>query len=190
MSFVSYAMNFEDVILERVFKDKKDGFYVDVGAADPTIDSLTKHFYDKGWRGINIEPSDCLFQKLQSERERDINLNVAITQASGKIILYDVPNSGLSSIYESNVKRINHGTQCDYQGRLVEPYRETIVQTLPLKSVLHKYAIICDIDFLKIDVEGAEKDVLLSNDWERFRPKILIIESTKPNSPETNYEDW
>ena len=190
MSFVSYAMNFEDVILERVFKDKKDGFYVDVGAADPTIDSLTRHFYDKGWRGINIEPSDCLFQKLQRERERDINLNVAITQISGKITLYDVPNSGLSSIYESNVKKINHGTQCDYQGRLVEPYRETIVQTLPLKSVLHKYAVICDIDFLKIDVEGAEKDVLLSNDWERFRPKILIIESTKPNSPETNYEDW
>jgi FkbM family methyltransferase len=187
---ISYAQNFEDVILERIFKDKEDGFYIDVGACDPTIHSVTKHFYDKGWRGINIEPSDYLFKKLQAERERDVNLKIAITQGGGEVTLYEVPNSGLSSIYEFNVDRINYETLKDFQGNPLEGYRKTMVESLPLRQVFAKYVADIDIDFLKIDVEGAEKEVIVSNDWRKFRPKVVIVEATRPSSPITNYEAW
>ena len=63
MTFISYAQNFEDVILRRALKDIEKGFYVDVGAHDPVIDSVTKAFYDLGWRGINIEPVKEWFEK-------------------------------------------------------------------------------------------------------------------------------
>ena len=73
---ISYAQNREDVLLARVFHDVKAGFYVDVGANDPEHCSVTKHFYDLGWRGINFEPGR-VFEKLAAARPRDINLNVA-----------------------------------------------------------------------------------------------------------------
>ena len=75
---ISYAQNFEDVVLERVFKGQEKGFYIDIGAWDPDVDSVTKHFHLKGWSGINAEPVDQYFEKLQAARPRDINLNVAI----------------------------------------------------------------------------------------------------------------
>ena len=78
MTFVSYAQNFEDVILHRVLKEVKKGFYIDVGANDPVIDSVTKAFYDDGWHGINIEPVSEWFEKLQLVRPNDINLQTGV----------------------------------------------------------------------------------------------------------------
>ena len=74
---ISYAQNFEDVILWRVFKDIISGFYIDVGAYHPRIDSVTKWFYDQGWNGINIEPSKEYLDRFYDERPRDLNLNLA-----------------------------------------------------------------------------------------------------------------
>src|SRR4051812_32202488 len=81
---ISYAQNFEDVLLRRVFADREDGFYVDIGAFDPVIGSVTKIFYDRGWSGINIEPGSA-FERLKSERARDINLNIAILDEAGTL---------------------------------------------------------------------------------------------------------
>ena len=78
MSFISYAQNLEDVMLYRALKYVERGFYIDVGAMHPTINSVTKAFYDRDWRGINIEPSPEYFDSLQQERPEDINLNVVI----------------------------------------------------------------------------------------------------------------
>src|SRR3990170_2668962 len=91
MTFISYAQNFEDVILRRVLKDVEQGFYIDVGASDPVDDSVTKAFYDLGWHGINIEPIPTYFNLLCEHRPRDINLPVAISDKVGKIKIYDVP---------------------------------------------------------------------------------------------------
>lgn len=74
MSFLSYAQNFEDVMLHRAFRNVERGFYVDVGAFDPTHDSVTKAFYDRGWNGINIEPIPEYHARFTAERPRDINL--------------------------------------------------------------------------------------------------------------------
>jgi len=76
MTFISYAQNYEDVMLQRAFKDIKKGFYIDVGANDPVIDSVTKAFYDSDWHGINIEPVTEWFIKLQEARPNDTNLNI------------------------------------------------------------------------------------------------------------------
>ena len=73
-SIISYAQNGEDIILNRVFMGEKNGFYIDVGAGKPNDDSVTKVFYDLGWRGINIEPHPENFHLLDKERKRDINL--------------------------------------------------------------------------------------------------------------------
>src|SRR6476659_9728686 len=95
---ISYAQNGEDVVLARAFGSRDIGFYVDVGASHPVADSVTKHFYDRGWRGINVEPVSASFQELLSERPQDRNLNIAIGFRQAARTFYQVPaNPGLSS---------------------------------------------------------------------------------------------
>jgi len=188
---ISYAQNFEDVILERFFKEQKAGFYVDIGAADPLKDSVTKHFYDKGWRGINIEPSTKLFEKLLSERKRDINLNCIISNQESLNVFFDIPNSGLSTIYPNYAySAIEKEGQKDYNGDILNSFEKTLIESKKLSSILEKYAYNIEIDFLKIDVEGAEKEVIESNNWAALRPKVLIIEATVPNSKIANFDSW
>ena len=79
MPLVSYAQNREDVLLYRALSGQSKGFYIDVGANDPTVCSITKSFYDMGWNGINIEPVRGVFQRLADHRTRDINLNIGIS---------------------------------------------------------------------------------------------------------------
>lgn len=80
--FISYAQNFEDVMLWRALKHVKDGFYIDVGAAWPDKDSVTKAFYERGWRGVNIEPNPEMWRVLSADRPRDLNLKVALDRKS------------------------------------------------------------------------------------------------------------
>ena len=98
--FISYAQNFEDVILWRVLKDIDSGFYVDVGANGPVFDSVTKAFYDKGWRGINIEPMPDYYEKLSADRPRDINLMLAAGNRDEVLPFYEVAETGLSSFMD------------------------------------------------------------------------------------------
>ena len=97
MKFVSHAQNFEDVMLWRCFGHLNSGFYVDIGADDPVIDSVTKSFYESGWTGINIDPTENSFTKLQVDRQRDINIQVAVAEHEGSIDFWSVPKTGLST---------------------------------------------------------------------------------------------
>src|SRR5262245_5878933 len=98
MTFVSYAQNFEDVMLWRALKHVSQGFYIDVGAAHPDEGSVTRAFYEHGWRGINIEPSDHYFSRLAGSRPLDTNLQVAVATAPGETTLYEVAGTGLSTL--------------------------------------------------------------------------------------------
>ena len=100
MTFISYAQNFEDVMLWRALQHVEKGFYIDVGANDPTRDSVSRAFYELGWHGINIEPIDEWFSKLHTHRPRDVNLNVAASAEPGELVIYCVPGTGLSTVYE------------------------------------------------------------------------------------------
>ena len=91
MRFISYAQNNEDVLLWRALGHVRDGFYIDVGANDPVEHSVTKAFYDAGWRGINIEPLPAHIAAFDAQRPGDVNLAVAAGSEAGTLTLYDVP---------------------------------------------------------------------------------------------------
>src|SRR5690348_14484148 len=98
MSFISYAQNFEDVMLHRALARVSQGFYIDVGAGEPNVESVTRAFYEGGWRGINVEPLVSVFDRIQLARARDINLNVAVTDSVGEATFFAIDGgSGLST---------------------------------------------------------------------------------------------
>ncbi len=181
MTFISYAQNFEDVLLWRALKHVPQGFYIDVGANDPEEHSVTKAFYDAGWHGINIEPMPSYHQTFLEQRPRDINLAVACGAEEGTITLFDTP-------------AINGWASTDAATALA--HRAEGVEVVEVAVPLRTLAGICaeyvtgDIHFLKIDVEGFEGEVLRGMDLARWRPWILAIEATLPNSRVTVHEQW
>jgi FkbM family methyltransferase len=180
MTFISYAQNFEDVMLWRALKDVENGFYIDVGANDPSIDSVTKAFYERGWHGINIEPLASHHSDLQRERPRDINLQCAAGARRGKVKLWNCDVRGWATASKSIIDR-----------HIADGYSGTFCQVpvIPLSAIC-KTHVKSDIHFLKIDVEGFEKSVIAGMDFSRFRPWILLIEATRPNTQEEMYEEW
>jgi FkbM family methyltransferase len=169
---ISYAQNREDTILEGLLSHVSKGFYVDVGSNDPNIDSVTKRFYMKGWSGINIEPNQNLFERLMQERTRDDNLCVAVGAADGTAQFREYPHgNGLSTLSET-MKRSYDSKKNAYT---IDPI-DRVVQVRTLTSIFEERKTKI-IDFLKVDVEGYEWEVIKGNDWKKYRPKLLCIES-------------
>lgn len=180
MSFVSYAQNFEDVILWRALKHIDIGFYIDVGANDPTVDSVTRAFYERGWRGINIEPLPSHYSDLLHERPRDVNLQCAVGAASGYIDIWECDVRGWATASAEVVEQ--HKAE-GHKGIFHN------VPVLTLADICSEH-VSGQIHFLKIDVEGFEKSVIDGADFSKFRPWILVIEATKPNSLDEIYSEW
>ncbi|MFT3853917.1 MAG: FkbM family methyltransferase [Ilumatobacteraceae bacterium] len=182
LMFVSYAQNGEDVVLHRVLRDIDEGRYVDVGAADPTWFSVTKAFYDRGWSGLNIEPSPRLAEQLASERPRDTTWQGAAADYEGESIFHVVADTGLSTMYGEGLGEEvveNFGTE-----KIVVPVRS-------LNSLLDEGGWAADgIHFLKVDVEGAERDVLAGIDLGRWRPWIIVVEATAQLSTKPTHHEW
>lgn len=180
MIFVSYAQNFEDVMLWRALRHIEYGFYIDVGAHDPESGSITKAFYDRQWRGINVEPIAKPFKALELARPRDINLQLCVGARDGEIDLFDVLPSGLATA-QPGVAEMHRAAGHEVH-KITVPVRR-------LENICQEY-VSGDIHFLKIDVEGLEKDVLLGMDFSAFRPWIVVVEATIPNSPVPCYQEW
>jgi FkbM family methyltransferase len=181
MPIVSYAQNFEDVILWRALNDIKEGFYVDVGAMDPEEDSVTKAFYDAGWNGVNVEPLQQNYEKFLKQRPRDININLLSGDHSGDAIFYELVNTGLSTQNKTLAEELSQKNGFP----LVERNHKIETLTNILKGINPP-----TIHFLKIDVEGAEEAVLKGTDLELYRPWIIVIEATIPLSQTQNYSSW
>ena len=173
MPMLSYSANFEDVILHRIFGGQAEGFYVDVGAAHPLMENDTKALYDRGWTGVNIEPNPSLFAELARDRARDRNLTLALADAPGELDYFEVVGTGLSTLDPAEAAR------CAEAGREIVRHR---VRTATLAEVLAEAAPAA-IDLLKVDVEGFEERVLAGNDWARFRPRVVLVEATYPETP-------
>ncbi len=168
---ISYAQNREDIILEGFFPDVVEGFYVDVGANDPEDDSVTKRFYDRGWNGINIEPSPSLHNKLTETRTRDQNVKAGIAADKGKLKFREYENHGLSTF--SNEIKEQYEKAPD---KKTSEYKEYEIETVPLSNIFDKISP-PHIHFMKVDVEGFEYEVLASNNWNKYRPEVLCIEA-------------
>lgn len=181
MTYITYSQNFEDVMLMRVFKDIEAGFYIDIGAWHPSEHSVTKVFYDRGWSGINVEPTSKYFQLLQCDRPRDLNLKVLIGAAAGTAKFYEIDGAGLSTVNYEDAQRHRQAGWAS---------RETEVPMVTLSSLIEQHANGRDIDFLKIDVEGNERAVIESCDWLMFRPKILVIEAIDSVTLKPRWSDW
>lgn len=177
---ISYAQNFEDVMLARAFRTRETGFYIDIGAMDPSHDSVTKHFYDLGWSGINVEPDHRFYEKLVAERPRDVNLELAVGDAEEERIMYMFETSGISTF---------NPTARDRFAEAGHSHQEAIRQTTTLARICEQY---CQgpIDFLKVDVEGWEEQVLSGADWAKFRPIMAVIESIEPCTYAPSWHGW
>jgi FkbM family methyltransferase len=180
MTFLSYAQNFEDVMLWRALSKVTRGFYIDVGSQHPDIDSVTRAFYDRGWSGVNVEPAPDLIKLLRSARPRDVNLGIALGESAGEAILHVVEDGGLSTMDPLVA------SQYAQQGQLIS---QTLVRVQTLAEICRLYAP-PDIHFIKIDVEKYEKEVLAGADFVTYRPWILVIEATLPNSQKSSFDAW
>jgi FkbM family methyltransferase len=181
--FVSYAQNGEDVVLWRALNSVSAGRYVEVGANHPSIDSISKAFYDRGWSGVAIEPVPALAETFRVTRPRDVVVQAAITSADDdEVVLHVIEDTGLSTL-------VDHiGNE---HARAGLPVTDVHVPARRLDSVLDEYVRDDeDIHFLVVDTEGTEKSVLESVNLVRWRPWVLVIEATAPRSDRPTHEDW
>lgn len=178
---LSYAQLLEDFHLERVLGDRAGGYYVDVGGGHPVADNVSFHFYLKGWRGLVVEPQQALSRLYAHLRPRDRVIGHPVGRAEGVVDFHRVDRlHGFSTIVEAHAR----GAGDFGAGYATEPMR-----IRPLSAVLTE-AEAPHIDFLKIDVEGAEADVLAGMDWSRHRPSVLCIEAIQPGTGAEAHADW
>lgn len=178
---LSYSQNLEDYHLALAFAGQATGTYIDIGAGHPIADNVSFWFYERGWRGIVVEPQLQLAALYQRLRPRDVAISGLIGRENGEADFHVVDRlHGLSTTKEGVAK----ATQA-----FGVDYRTMRTPTTTLAKLCESHDI-NTIDFLKIDVEGAEGDVLFGGDWERFRPKVVVAEAVSPMASEPSWEDW
>jgi len=168
--FVSYSQEGEDLVLKRIFENKQSGFYVDVGAHQPIRFSNTYMFYRLGWNGINIDPYPGMKKMFDIYRPRDINLEAGISDVEGKLKYFMFNEPALNTFDSRRAKEILESVLGH------EIIREVEIEVFKLSSVLEKYASGKKIDFMSIDTEGFDLQVLQSNDWDLFVPEVILVE--------------
>lgn len=173
---ISYSQDGEDIVIAELFKDKLEGFYVDVGAHHPQRFSNTYYFYLKGWSGINIDAMPGSMKIFDDLRSRDINLEIPISDKSEILTYYEFDEPALNSFsLPLSQERI---TTSNY--KIVA---ETQLKTHTLAEVLDKYLPPKQtIDFLSIDVEGLDYQVVSSNNWDKYKPKVILVENLELSS--------
>jgi FkbM family methyltransferase len=180
MNFVSYAQNFEDVMLWRALKHVAQGCYVDIGAQHPLVDSVSQAFYQHGWRGVHVEPVSHYASLLRADRPDETVLQVALGAQEGVIELNVIADTGLSTaVAEYAQLHQQHGFAT----------RTELVPVLTMRTALQSLAG-KQVHWLKIDVEGFEEQVLRGWDSSVLRPWILVVEATVPTSEEVRFAHW
>ncbi len=170
----------EDVLLRRLlapFYNDPNGFYVDVGAHHPYRFSNTLHYYLHGWRGINIDPIETAITLFNDLRTQDINICCAVSSTPGEKIFYEFSETAYNTLCLERSNTVSTKTQ--------QPIMERTVECQKLRTIILNHNDRFNISkfmFLSVDVEGLEEDVLLSNDWEKYRPKIVLAEALTEDS--------
>ncbi|HEY2155924.1 MAG TPA: FkbM family methyltransferase [Isosphaeraceae bacterium] len=169
---VSYAQQGEDMILHCLFQGHGPGFFVDVGAHHPWRFSNTYFFYLRGWRGINIDAMPGSMDAFRAARPEDVNLECAVAEARGSRTFYQFDEPAVNGLSrEMSEARAAEG--------YFRPVCSVEIPTTPLAEILDTHVPSGrSIDFLTVDAEGLDLEVLRSNDWPRFRPKVVVVEDS------------
>jgi FkbM family methyltransferase len=166
-----YSQEGEDIILLREFESENKGFYVDVGAYHPKRFSNTYLFYKKGWNGINIDARPGSMKKFNKTRPRDINLEIPISDKKEFLLFYTFNEPAVSGFLED--LSLERAKKDGY--KIV---RSEKMETKTLEEIFDKYLPTNKfINFLSIDVEGFDFKVLKSNNWNKYRPKVVLFEA-------------
>lgn len=180
MKFISYAQNFEDILLWRALQAVENGFYIDIGAQDPVIDSVSYGFYLQGWRGVHIEPSPQYAGQLRVARQDEVVEELLISDSADVSEFFVIADTGLSTA---------HGHIAEQHAARGFTVTSAQVPSLSLDALLEKYGS-NEVHWLKVDVEGSETHVISSWKESTVRPWILVIESTVPMTNQPNHEKW
>ena len=167
----SYSQDGEDMVISSFLGNKGGGFYVDIGAFHPLKFSNTQYFYEKEWRGINIDANPGSMELFRKHRPRDINIECGIGESESEMSFYIFEEPAFNTFSE---KLANSRTE--WGNRILD---NKLIKVLPLKSILDLYLPEGQkIDFIDIDAEDIDFEVLKSNDWEKYRPDIISVEYT------------
>jgi FkbM family methyltransferase len=178
---LSYAQNLEDYHLSLGFAEQATGTYIDVGAGHPIADNVSFWFYERGWQGVVVEPQPELAALYQRLRPRDLVVRGLVGRHCGEIDFHVVERlHGLSTTVEDLAQKAKaYGVG----------YRTVRVPVTTLAELCESHDL-ASVDFLKIDVEGAEGDVVFGGDWKRFRPKVIVAEAVTPMASVPSWQDW
>ncbi len=166
--FVSHSAFGEEILVNRILKNKY-GFYIDVGALNPKVGSLTFLLYKKGWKGINFDLTKSNINLFRFLRKRDKSVQVAISDKKGFVESYIFDSgSGLNSLEKKYADK--------WKKKLFKPYTIEKIKSNTLNSVIEEYNIPKNFDYLNIDVESHELKVLAGLDLKKHRPKLITIE--------------
>jgi FkbM family methyltransferase len=162
-----YSQSGEDMILDTIFYNTQKGVYVDIGANNPYIQSNTHYFYKKGWRGFNIDALPGSMNKFKKVRGKDINIEAAISNESSDLTYYTFSSSFYNTFEGKDIARLKTFSKLTGQIKIRTIKLSELFDSLKIKN----------IDFMSLDVEGLDLEVLKSNDWQKYRPKVLVVES-------------
>jgi FkbM family methyltransferase len=179
---ISYAQRFEDLYLMRCFAGRDDGFYIDIGSGHPVYDNMSFAFYLKGWNGVTVEPNPWLARLTRAVRPRDRHLETLVGAAAGEATFYVVNDfHGLSTMIEDHARAA--------QSQFGKASKALVVPVTTLRELCEQH-VPRTFDFLKVDVEGAEQDVLLNGDWHNYRPKVVVVEALAPYTMTPAWAAW
>jgi len=177
---ISYAQNFEDVMLWRALGHVPGGFYIDVGAQDPVHDSVSLAFYEAGWRGVHVEPVPEYARRLEEARPDERVVSALLRREREPMMFYSIADTGMSTgDPQIAAQHLRAGFSVS----------TLLVDSMPLSEVLDSVGD-RPIHWLKVDVEGMERTVLESWGDSPARPWVVVVESTRPNSVETTHHEW
>lgn len=168
---IGYSQEGEDIVLDRFLNYKEKGFFVDIGAHHPIYLSNTYRFYLRGWRGINVDAMPGSMKMFNKIRPFDTNIEAPVSDKVEELTYYIFNEPALNTFSEEEATKKNN----------LGNYRITRaikLKTLTLETILDMHLKHGQkIDFLSIDVEGLDLKVLVSNNWKKYRPTLVLIES-------------